>query len=247
MCLTYGRIEELQEAIDSFLRQDYSGPKQLVVLNDLAEQNLVFDHPEVKIVNLQTRCPSIGEKRTLCAELSDHDILFVWDDDDIYLSHRLSHSVRQLTALGVPFYKPDQGYLFSEGRIKCLYKNLFHSQSCFTRELFASVGGYPPIGSGQDMDFEQKLTKLGVKTHFEEASENYFYLYRWSGVSTYHLSRFGRDQDHSRVTGQLKVGLAVRQGIKSGAIDTGTITLNPGWRRDYEKLVVDFLRREYEP
>jgi GT2 family glycosyltransferase len=44
MCLTYGRPKVLEEAIESFLRQDYKGEKELVVLNDFADQTLVFDH-----------------------------------------------------------------------------------------------------------------------------------------------------------------------------------------------------------
>ncbi|MCL4258972.1 MAG: glycosyltransferase family 2 protein, partial [Anaerolineales bacterium] len=45
ICPTYGRVELLEEAIESFLRQDYPGQKELIVLNDYAGQTLHFDHP----------------------------------------------------------------------------------------------------------------------------------------------------------------------------------------------------------
>ncbi|MEZ4657920.1 MAG: glycosyltransferase family A protein [Caldilineaceae bacterium] len=46
ICLTYGRPAVLEEAIYSFLQQDYQGPKELIVLNDYVDQTLYFDHPE---------------------------------------------------------------------------------------------------------------------------------------------------------------------------------------------------------
>ena len=42
ICLTYGRPHVLEEAIHSFLLQDYAGSKELIVLNDYAGQTLLF-------------------------------------------------------------------------------------------------------------------------------------------------------------------------------------------------------------
>ena len=61
-CLTYGRPELLEEAIFSFLQQDYAGPKEMIVLNDYADQVLTFDHPEVQVVNVPRRFRTLGEK-----------------------------------------------------------------------------------------------------------------------------------------------------------------------------------------
>ncbi len=90
ICLTYARPDVLEEAIYSFLQQDYSGPKELVILNDYDQQILEFDHPEVRVINLPKRLHTVGEKRNMAVALAAHDLLFVWDDDDIYLPHRLS-------------------------------------------------------------------------------------------------------------------------------------------------------------
>ena len=49
-CLTYGRPRLLEEAIHSFLQQDYAGPKEMIVLNDYADQvelNVIDDGPGV--------------------------------------------------------------------------------------------------------------------------------------------------------------------------------------------------------
>ena len=39
-CPTYGRTSFLEEAIYSFLNQDYDGEKELIILNDLEDQTL---------------------------------------------------------------------------------------------------------------------------------------------------------------------------------------------------------------
>src|SRR6185437_12376322 len=85
LCLTYGRPRLLEESVESFLRQDWPGPKELVILNDHPEQPIVFEHPEVFVCNVGRRLRSLGEKRNLSVALARHDNLLVWDDDDIYL------------------------------------------------------------------------------------------------------------------------------------------------------------------
>ena len=116
MCLTYGRAHLLEEAIASFLRQDYAGVKELIVLNDLAELRLHFDHPEVKIINVEKRFRGLGEKRNASAALCSHDLLFVWDDDDISLPWRLSYSVEKMSD-GRRFFKPAESFVLSRGTL----------------------------------------------------------------------------------------------------------------------------------
>jgi hypothetical protein len=89
ICPTYGRVALLEEAIECFLRQDYPGPKELIVLNDYDGQTLSFDHPDVHVINVPTRFHSVDEKYKAAAALCSHDLIFVWHDDDIYLPRRL--------------------------------------------------------------------------------------------------------------------------------------------------------------
>ena len=84
LCITYGRHQLLEEALESFLRQDYPN-KELIIINDLPEQTLIFEHPQVKIFNFKERFPTIGDKRNKSVEMSKGDILTSWDDDGIYL------------------------------------------------------------------------------------------------------------------------------------------------------------------
>lgn len=101
-CLTYGRHRILEEAIQSFLQQDYAGPREMIVLNDYADQTLAFDHPEVQVINLPRRFRTLGEKLNAAVALASHDLLFVWDDDDIYLPHRL----RDVSTRGADGFRP---------------------------------------------------------------------------------------------------------------------------------------------
>src|SRR5690606_25544357 len=95
ICPTYGRVDLLEEALYSFLRQDYLGTKELIILNDYEQQALTFDHPEVKIINFPRRLHTLGEKYKAAVGLCTHDLIFVWHDDDIYLPRHLSHAVRR--------------------------------------------------------------------------------------------------------------------------------------------------------
>jgi glycosyltransferase involved in cell wall biosynthesis len=77
VCITYKRTKFLEEAIESFLKQDYLGKKELIIVNDDNEQTLIFEHPEVKIYNFKDRFSTIGEKRNKSIELSSYDIIML--------------------------------------------------------------------------------------------------------------------------------------------------------------------------
>ena len=89
-CATYGRPHLLEEAIESFLRQDYPGAKELVILNDYPGHTLHYEHKEIRIVNRDKQILPLGRKFNETVELCDGDILLPWEDDDIYLPWRIS-------------------------------------------------------------------------------------------------------------------------------------------------------------
>lgn len=244
LCLTYGRPYALEEAIESFLRQDYSGPKELLVLNDLAEQELVCNEPQVRVINVPVRFRTVGEKRNASAALAAHDILFVWDDDDVFLPHRISYCVEKLRVTGRPFYKPSLAWILNGDTLLGPERNLFHSGACFTRELFNAAHGYAHIGSGQDINFELAVIPLlqGEKNDDRILPPEIYYIYRWNGTGSYHLSHFGPDQKE-RPSGNAQVADFVRREIQAGRVPTGTITLQPHWSRNYVECVKESLSR----
>lgn len=246
ICLTYGRPEVLEEAIHSFLLQDYVGPKELIVLNDYDKQILELDHPEVLVVNLPKRLRTVGEKMNLAVSLAAHDLLFVWDDDDVYLPHRLTLSVAKLEARH-GFFKPDKAWLWDNGTLHGPGKNLYHSGSCWMRRLFDEVGGYPAAGTGYDLVFEQRLKQKFPDTiaAYDIRPEDIYYIYRWNGTGSYHMSGYGAYEPGANV-GHQQVETYVQRRAEQGGIQHGRIRLRPHWNDDYRGLVADCLRSQPE-
>ncbi len=244
MCLTYGRPHLLEEAIASFLRQDYEGPKELIVLNDLADQALVFDHPDVHVINVGKRFATVGEKRNATAALCSHDILFVWDDDDIYLPWRITYSIEMFDP-GRMFFKPSQAFILNDGQLQGPNRNLFHSGGCWHRKLFKKVRGYATMGSGQDLEIEQRMEKLHVgkgKNFNGIPLDKIYYLYRWKGTGSFHLSAFGKDKA-GQPTGNDKVAHYIGDKLKNGEVPSGRVELQPQWKQDYVGLAAAYVAR----
>jgi len=90
-CITYGRVDLLEESIYSFINQDYPGKKEMIIVNDYPLQKLIFDHPEIKIYNLDYTFQTIGEKENFAVSQCSSNIIAVWDDDDVALPNHLTN------------------------------------------------------------------------------------------------------------------------------------------------------------
>ncbi|MEZ4732258.1 MAG: glycosyltransferase family A protein [Caldilineaceae bacterium] len=242
ICLTYGRPAVLEEAIESFLIQAYQGPKELIVLNDYVDQTLHFDHPEVRVINVPKRFHTVGEKMNAAVALAAHDLLFVWDDDDIYLPHRLTFSVEHFDA-DKGFFKPHEAWILNNGTLRLASHSVYHVASCWSRTLFNEVRGYPAEGTGYDLLFEHRLAERfpGVTAVYVIQPEEIYYLYRWGGTDSYHMSGFGALQEGQNV-GHQQVADFVQQRAIRGEIPQGDIPLQPGWKLDYRQLVSSHIR-----
>ena len=241
MCPTFARPRQVvEEAVHSFLNQDYAGEKELLILNDFHLQKLVFEHPQVTVVNVPSRFHSLGEKRNAAAALCRHDLLAVWDDDDIYLPHRLSFSVSMYEERK-RFFKPSRALILDDGAIRGPKTALFHGGSLWHRSLFDEAGGYAHMGSGQDRDIESRFEKIigAGKDYHAIVAREIFYLYRWSGTQSYHLSSFGRDGGGK--PGNDKVGEYALRELEKGRIESGETVLQPHWRADYSQMVKDYV------
>ncbi|MCB0195590.1 MAG: glycosyltransferase family 2 protein [Anaerolineae bacterium] len=223
VCLPQDQPELLEEAIYSFLQQDYQGQKELVILNDNADQLLKFDHPEIRIVNLSKQFFAPNQKRNAAIALCAHDLIFVWDDDGIYLPHCISFSIEKFCERK-GFFKPTKAFVWSNGALRLPRQNIFHSGSCLTRKWFDNVRGYT---------FNKKLHfyKEEIETQFKRkypnavqfydiALEDIFYIYRWGGVQVFQN----------------------KNSTKPDGIKHGHIELTPHWKTDYPKLVCDYLK-----
>jgi glycosyltransferase involved in cell wall biosynthesis len=242
ICLTYARPALLEEAIYSFLQQDYRGTKELIVVNDYTEQVLELDHPEVLVVNVPKRLRTVGEKMNFAVALAAHDVLFIWDDDDVYLPHRLGFSVAKLAAQP-GFFKPDKAWMWSNGRLSGPVRNLFHVGSCWTRRWFDEVSGYPAEGTGYDLVFERRLQERfkDEMAVYDIRPEDIYYIYRWGGTGSYHMSGFGGYEQGANV-GHQQVEEYVESRARQGELARGRIRLVPRWQHDYCAAVAALLK-----
>ncbi len=88
----------LEESLHSFLQQDYPADKcELIIVNDYPLQTLKFDHPQVKIYNINQTFPVIGQKENFATELCNGDIICQWDDDDVALPNHLQNVAKHFT------------------------------------------------------------------------------------------------------------------------------------------------------
>jgi glycosyltransferase involved in cell wall biosynthesis len=236
-CITYGRNQCLQEAIQFFLDQDYAGPKELVIVNDLPEQRLVFEHPEVRILNLPERAPSIGEKRNLAISECTGEILVCWDDDDGFLADHITSCVRYLA--DSEYAKPDTCFLWTRNT-SFEITHSFIAQHVFTREAFYRSGGYPAINSGQDKRLDAELRRVSRCNEPTLRPHEVTYLFRW-GNGEYHLSAHGQDSS-SGGSGFDIIGESVARQLASGALPRGEVRLRPTFRLEYYRLVANYLR-----
>jgi len=233
LCPTFGRAPDylhlVEEAVESFLRQDYTGERELIVLNDCPLQKLVCNVPNVRVVNLDRRFGSLGEKYNAMIELTaDHgDVLLPWEDDDISLPWRISQAVKQL-GTGSYWKPPQVWFKDSRGYHWNHAVGVRHHASIFTHDAWDRVGGYPRVSGNQDAVMDQYLGGAGLPRFPDGIPPNeWAYVYRW-GVSPRHLSG---NRDHHAAW----IAEAYREVIP------GTFELRPYWRTDYVGLTRNSL------
>lgn len=240
-CITYGRVDTLEEAIQSFLLQEYPGKKELIIVNDYPLQKLVYNHPEIKIYNLDETFLTIGEKENYAIERCSGELIAVWDDDDVALSNHLSNIAK--------FWKPntnllhwETGVYYNEPSITAI-KGIGNSGIVYSKKAWEEIGRSPIENAGGDMTLVVALHNLGrdgvVLANPPKDEASWFYM--WGGRG-YHQSGQGTDtadrpniiQRHSAHIESLR---------KKGEIPTGDIHLNPHWNKDYAQMLKDFVKK----
>lgn len=223
LMLTYNRgsryLSLIDEAVHSFLQQDYQH-KELILLNDTPGQVLRCSAPNVRVVNLSERLPTLGEKLNYGFSLAQGEVLMRMDDDDVYLPNRISRSVAELSVFD--YVKPRHIW-YMPGR-ELRWDPAGFSTGAFTKRGFDLAGGFSAMDSGEDQDFELKFSSnpLLSKKLFKISPEDTFYLYRWANGSP-HVSGYPDRTGYQRMGQE--------------PIQAGTFTLKPTWRYDYVALV----------
>ncbi len=195
---TFGRPAYVGEAVAMFLAQDYPA-KELIILNDCPDQFFSSDLPGVSVTNVSNRYPTLGEKRNAAIELARGDLIAVWDDDDVHLPWRLSHSITEMRRWRTPFYRPAEFWAYwgdlNLHDNQCVESWVSHGLVLFEKQLWEQVGGYPAQGLGEDAGFFKKLHEALSADYikFPVRREDRFYIMR--GKSNYvHMSINGGEK-----------------------------------------------------
>lgn len=143
-----------------------------------------------QIISVPRRFNSLSEKYNALAGMAKGDVLAVWEDDDIYLSHHLSTIAENIE--GRAWAKPN--------RVRSLYTGhsaieaadgRFHASLALTRDAFAEVGGWPittALNFDQQMFWKLRSTGDGIY-----GIDDPSYVFRWGSTQSYHGQGLGDD------------------------------------------------------
>jgi glycosyltransferase involved in cell wall biosynthesis len=173
----------------------------------------------IKVHNSRTRFESLGDKRNHIATLAHGDYLCIWDDDDLYLPHRIEASLQLIQNTDYDIVKAKYSYVSVDNKdYRLSNHSLFHSQACITKDYMKKTK-YPNITTGEDLAFEEK-----AKVYWAEVAP--WYIYRW-GLNIHHASGL-QDQ---RQAWDRTLTWESYQKLK------GNIVLKPQLRHDYWKEI----------
>lgn len=240
LCPTFGRIPKWQhlveETIESFLRQGYPN-KELILCNDQPNQELVFNHSQVKVINHPTRFDTFAHKMDFMISQAQGEYLCRWDDDDISLAHRLDYSYGRLLkhplSLNLEWRCENYIYAPKAGLAVVDYSHgNTHLTSLWHRSLLPVIndGFYPgQWAGGEDQMFNQLLVKAGYPAKGDTIPDkDIYYIYRW-GVG---LHWSGPGGDLQQVYDQ--------RGLEP--VKAGQYRLSPRWLSPYQDLPITAIR-----
>lgn len=237
-CITYGRVEFLEEALESFLKQNYEGEYELVIVNDYPLQKLKFDHPKVRIFNLDHTFETIGDKENFAVSMCKYDTIAVWDDDDIALPNHLSNINKFFP--GYKLLHWNKGIFLNANEVAAI-RCLGNSGIVYSKDAWRMVNGHPRENAGYDMTFVVNIQNNGGKVCRAYPPDNEVsWIYTWGGGS-YHMSGMGADTPH-RDNVVIRHTKYIESQRYKGLIPTGDIILNPHWKYNYEQMLKDFLK-----
>jgi glycosyltransferase involved in cell wall biosynthesis len=238
-CITYARTEFLEESIESFLKQEYDGKKELIIVNDYPLQKLKFDHPDVKIFNMDTTFSTIGEKENFAVSQCSGDIIALWDDDDIMLHNHLSNIAKYFTE-GVNFLQWNRGVFMNMPKIVDI-TGIGNAGVAYSKNAWEKVNGHNLENAGYDMSFLFKIRdQLGGCVAASPPDNEVSFFYIWGGRA-YHMSGLGTDTPDRPNVIQRHTEYIEQQRLL-GYIPIGDIELVPNWKYDYKQMLIDFIK-----
>lgn len=239
--ITYGRVDMLEEALQSFLLQDYPADKcELVIVNDYPLQKLIFPHPQVRIFNRDEMFPTLGDKENYATSCCKGDIICQYDDDDIALPNHLQNVAKYFVE-GSDLLHWNRAMYFNMPKLEAI-TGVGNSGIVYSKSIWNKLGGYPLENAGYDMSFVLAIKHASNNIVLAyPPDEEVSWGYVWGGRG-YHCSGQGTDtEDRPNI---LQRHSAHIEGLRQrGLIPTGDIILQPNWKFDYSQMLKDYVNR----
>lgn len=216
LTLTYKRHHFLQECIQSFLEQDYTGDKEMVIVNDAYNVEYYYEHPQIRIYNLKDRFSSIGQKLKWGMEQCKGEYIYRLDDDDLLTPWGLSlvHSYIEENP-DYDVYRCMGHYFYNNYKYEGKGNNVNNGNTY--RKSFLQSIEWPDASFGEDTT----ITFYPNSKVYNGEKGRYSMIYRW-GMGTTHVSGMGN-------IGNKRILDWVEKDLK----EDGVIHLQPHFTQDY--------------
>ncbi len=257
---TYGRTRVLGECVESFLRQEFDGRLEMLILNDHPEQHLTLDSAtfadsrRITVINAPTRYPDLGTKRNALAGMASHALVAFWDDDDLYLPNAIERMTERYRARQPLRRSGRESHCWQiqspnnpdgiGGRVRIgndLDLIIRDSGTLWAmvieRHAIQEVGGFPPYDRMEDVNLLQKL----IRRRWVAAESNTpgipSCIHRLAGVPYTHSIDFDTWKSaEDNAAASLFHETATRALMVRGEEPQGTIDIKPAWNYDYVAL-----------
>ena len=223
LTLTYQRHHLLEEAMQSYLLQldGFNDISEMVVINDSPIVKYHFEHPNVRIINVDERFSSVGKKLEWGFTQCRYPWIYRLDDDDLLSPHALEiNEIYRTTYPTKDILRDQKHYFFSQNQYEGLADSI-NNGNCYNWNYLKKVGKIIDKSIGEDnwLTFHN-----GADIHIGDLGR-YTMIYRW-GMGTYHISGMG-DRPNEEI-------YEITDRINS---ESGDIYLNPHFKNDYWSLL----------
>lgn len=226
LTLTYQRHFILEEAIESFLRQDFKGESEMLIVNDSPKVEYILDNPKIRIINLKERFPSVGQKLRFGFSKCKYDYIYRLDDDDLMAPWALSHTWEDIASHpGYEIYRSNGHYFFEHNKFKEISGNV-NNGNVYTKKYLSRIE-IPDSSFGEDyamtFSFNAKI--------YESDRKQKTMIYRW-GMNTYHISGMGDISSENMKEWTDRIVDSVAKERNTG-VEEGKLVLHPHFNEDY--------------
>jgi len=218
LTITYKRHHLLEEAIESFLRQQTTIDSEMVIINDNPEVDYIYEHERVKIFNCKERFPSIASKLEWGYKPCKYDYIYRLVDDDLLAPWALENAKEDILANpGHEIYRSEGMYFFVNNEFQKKDSNI-NNGNVYTKAYLDRIE-FPDKSGDEDM-----YITFRNNAKIYESKLKHTMLYRW-GMGTLHISGMGIQPNE----------VILEQADKVLDATKGNIILNPHFDNDYYK------------